>query len=365
MWACGLQAEEKPTLKIQQGLDIHECIAKINSTIPTGSCNADSVLQKVIHHLRPYKGSYHPDIDRRRFSKSDLKMDKSGDRRFSRRRVDSAVPFEPSKAPSLPKTARTDDEGSLLNYDLKRGSKHSHRMRMEGNTKLFKDSPARNVKASPHTLQASRGRSSATKGQGAAHQGKVISHAGLDRASDDGSNCHPPMTLTISTERLTLVNSKTERSEDSSSFHTPNETLETHSAQSDSPCSSFREDVHPPNFPEFNASEGDQMSGVSQPPLETLAQIDEVPQAKSYATTQRAKKVEPRELQGLEGCGSISPIEERSSRKVSEQRSNFTVDTSSRLNVSEDAFHLTAELNDEWKRLERLHREVHAILFRK
>jgi hypothetical protein len=236
---------------------------------------------------------------------------------------------------------------------------------MEGNTKLFKDSPARNVKASPHTLQASRGRSSATKGQGAAHQGKVISHAGLDRASDDGSNFHPPMTLTISTERLTLVNSKTERSEDSSSFHTPNETLETHSAQSDSPCSSFREDVHPPNFPEFNASEGDQMSGVSQPPLETLAQIDEVPQAKSYATTQRAKKVEPRELQGLEGCGSISPIEERSSRKVSEQRSNFTVDTSSRLNVSEDAFHLTAELNDEWKRLERLHREVHAILFRK
>ncbi|KAG0566378.1 hypothetical protein KC19_7G059400 [Ceratodon purpureus] len=284
------KVEEKPGLEIQQGVDIHDCIMEINSSVPTGSCDADSVLHR---YNRPH-------------------------RRPTRQRFKHRIrPHEaPSKAPF-------------------------------------------------------RGRNSATNGQGAVHPDKAISHAGLDRASDDGSNSHPPMTvtistekLTVSTEKLTLVTSRTERPEDSSSFHTPNETLETHSALSDSPCSSFRKNLHSPNFVEYNASEGDQMSGISQPPLETLDPIDVVG-AESFVTTHRAKKVEHRVLQGLEGSGSISPIEERLSREVLERRSNCTTDTSSRLNASEDAFHLTPELNDEWKRLERLHREAHAILFRK
>ena len=280
-----------PNLRVQQGVDIHESIAKINSLVPC-------------------KGSSHHGVNGRRLTRSDLKMDKSRFRRsrgFSRH-IDSAVPTAPSKVPSQPKMATI-------------------------------------------------------KIQVAGHLDIVISHAGLDQVSDDGSNSHPPATFTVSTEKLVLVNSRTERPEDSSSFHTPNETLETHSTHSDSPCSSFRKDLHLPSFPESNASEGDQMSSVSQPPLETIAPIDEVLGADSYATTQHTKGVELRELQGLEACGSISPIEERSSRKVSQQRSNFTMDTSRIL--STDAFHLTAEQNDEWKRLEMLHREVNAILFRK
>lgn len=360
-WACVLQTEENPALKIQQGVDIHECIAKINSLAPTELCNADlifhchnelqgrSVRDKFKYYVEPHGSSYRRDIDGRRLAKSDLKVNRRPQQ--VSRHIDSAVPSAPSK--------------SLLNHDLYQGSKYSHRMQIERNATLCKDSSARTVEASSHTLQASRGRSSAPRGQGAGHQDLGDSHAGLDRASDDGSNSLPRVILTAFTEKLAFVNSTTERPEDSSSFHTPNETLEAHSTRSDSPCSSLRKDLHPPNFPECNASEGDQMSGVSQPPLETVAPVDEMLRTDSYATKQRPKRVEPRELQDLEGCGSISPIEERSSRKVSEQRSNFTIDTSSRVNASEDAFHLTAELNDEWKRLEMFHREVSAILFRK
>lgn len=131
------------------------------------------------------------------------------------------------------------------------------------------------------------------------------------------------------------------------SFHTPKETLETHSASS-SPCSSLREILGLAPVCDGNSSEGDQMSSISQPSF--LICEKEVASI-SCATTQIARVNVIVEPKGVEACGSVSPLTESSSRRVSDEHVQHSSDTS-KLMVSGDLLERQkAELNKEWKGL--------------
>lgn len=145
------------------------------------------------------------------------------------------------------------------------------------------------------------------------------------------------------------------------SFHTPKETLETHSASS-SPCSSLREILGLAPVSDGNSSEGDQMSSISQPSFliseKGVASI-------SCATTQLARVNVIVEPKGVEACGSVSPLTESSSRRVSDEHVQHSSDTS-KLMVSGDLLERQkAELNKEWKGLLDLASSVRNILHRR
>ncbi|XP_024400544.1 DNA-directed RNA polymerase IV subunit 1 isoform X2 [Physcomitrium patens] len=92
---------------------------------------------------------------------------------------------------------------------------------------------------------------------------QVGNHNGVlkQQASSPTHISHPPVTDPIRTEGA--VTSRSEACEDSSSFHTPNETLELtrQDSSNSSPCSSFRKDLFPTPVL-HDDSEGDETSGI-------------------------------------------------------------------------------------------------------
>lgn len=151
-------------------------------------------------------------------------------------------------------------------------------------------------------------------------------------------------------------------SEDSTpSFHTPRETLETRSASS-SPCSSLREILSLAPVCDGNTSEGDQMSSISQPSF--LISEKEVASI-SCATTQLARVNVIVEPKGVEACGSVSPLTERSSRRVSDEHVQHSCDTSKLMASGDLLERQKAELNKEWKELLDLASSVKNILHKR
>jgi len=284
------------------------------------------------------------------------------------------------------------DGRTKKNSDSNKGIKHSHRGHQRSTRRFEREA---------RLAQDSRGRGNATKVRVEGNPGEGVSSICMDQGSGEGLNrkreqvrerrklrrmrplsddsdqvandferenhAFDPVTLPDSVGEAAGSPGAVGR-EDSSSFHTPNETLDqSHSANS-SPSSNFRRGLDPPPLSlDFLASEGDQMSGIGQPPLQTP--IDKVVRAESCAIRQPSSRVDPLELPDALGSGSVSPIAQTSRDQGSRHQLTCTIRTE-RLKASEDGAEdalerRKEEQKDEWEKLLQLSRTVKYILHRK
>lgn len=404
-----MQAVEEPLRITQKGVDIHQCIAKLNSLLPPEprkpvptrksltNSQSRTPAEALKYRTRRLRDSFPHDRDNDRRRLTSNSHDQWPDH-LSRHGESSVEPSAPSKVPSQPatkailgggrkikpsppKTEEADgiigDGRSVRNHDLTNGIKHSHRGHQRS---------SRRVERAARFAQDTRGRCNATKVRVEGNPGsgdgfnrnreQMRERRKLRRMRPSGgdfdkvgnhfereNHAFDPVTRPDSV-REAVGSPGADGHEDSSSFHTPNETLDqSHSANS-SPCSNFRRDLDPPPLSlDFHASEGDQMSGIGQPPLQTP--IDKVVGAESCAIRQPSSRVDPLELPDAVGSGSVSPIAERSRDQGPRQKLSYTIRTE-RLNAPEDALERRKEeQKDEWERLLQLSKTVQYILHRK
>lgn len=383
-----MQAIDEPQSVIQEGVDIHQCIAQLNSLlppeprkpVPISSTLTKSKRETTIEALkyRPHRPvELSPRDDRRRFT----------DERASRHVENS------SKVLSVGTKGILGD-GRNIRQTRKKTAEANH---TRGDERHFKPSQ-RNGRSIEHSQpikqplrdspRSIRQLERAAKVAQDAHATKGIPGEGMSSiCMDQGSGDEVNRRVEQRRKRWKLHRTKPAASDDdnseqenhapdpvplpdsvgspeadghgdSSSFHTPKESLDHGDSANSSPCTKLRKDLDPPPLSlDIQTSEVDQMSSIGQPPLPTPSR--KLERDDSSSMKESSNKVDPLESSpDVIGSGSESPTAERSG--------DHLVTKPERRYASEDALERhKEEQKDEWERLLRLSRTIKYILHKK